>query len=296
MRFIHKLLLMVFLLTSSIAFSQTNYGLNHSYFLTDDGRVHTVRSYKPQDNLIKLFSPDGFFILPENVLVSKSSYLIDNNDNLYTVDTNGYFYKYSYSTKVASKIKHAGESFFVTKDRTIHIVLTNGTIKSIDKKSYSLDSRIKIVGGNYLITKKDAVYMVNPLNGSVSFSGVEIKPKEIEVFGDNYFVTKEGRVYSFGLKADGTKVVKTARTYRFRSIEKAGGNYFIANNGKIYTIATDGRIDVGTSFQGYNLPSRPVIYGSNYFMLNDNSFYIVDQDGVFHLLERFDKRIIYTTK
>jgi cytochrome oxidase Cu insertion factor (SCO1/SenC/PrrC family) len=281
---------------SSTSFAQTNYGLNQSYFLTDDGSVHTVRSYKPTEDFINLFSPNGFFILPEDIVLSKSSYLIDDDNNLYTVDTNGYFYKYTYSTKIGSKIKHAGESFFITRDRKLHIILSNGTIKSIDKDNYDLDSRVKELGGNYLITRKNTVYIINPFIGSISNSGLEISRKDIQVLGDNFLVTEEGVVYSFGLKPDGGKVIKSVQNYRFKGIQKVAGNYFIANNGNIITIAINGNIDAGADLKGYSLISNPILYGANYFMLNDNSFYIVDQDGIFHMLEKFDKRIILTTK
>jgi hypothetical protein len=296
MNSIHKLLTALLILTSSFSFAQTNYGLNQSYFLTDDGRVHTVRSYKPAENFVNLFSPDGFFILPEDIIISKSSYLIDKNNILYTVDTNGYFYKYNFSSKIGSNIKHAGESFFITKNKSLHIVLSNGTIKSIDKDNYELDSRVKELGGNYLITKKNTVYMINPFVGSISNTGLEIKRKEIQVLGDNFLITEEGVVYSFGFKPTGEKAIKSIKNYAFRTIKKAGGNYFITTRGNIVTVATNGIIDSGAENKGYTLTEKPILYGSNYFMLGDNSFYIVDQDGIFHLLEKFDKRIILTTK
>ena len=298
MKKVYSLIIGLILLSLSQAFAQTNYGLNQSYFLTDSGQVHTVRSYKPLDGFVPLFSPNGFFILPEFIDIAKSSYILDKEDNLYTVDTNGYFYKYDFESEVGSKIKLAGESFFVTRDDSIYIILSNGTLKKISKDEYNIDSNIKVLGGNYFITRKNSIYFVNPFAGSIEKAAGEISRRKIEVVGDNYLVTKEGMLYAFGIKPDGAKVISTKTSFRYKNIKRIGGNFFFDANNKIHTISTDGTIHSGKNGKGEQVRASraPVQLGANYFIYPDNTFFIVDQDGLVHELETFQSRIIFTTK
>jgi hypothetical protein len=296
--FLNLVLFTLFILVSAnSAFAQT-LGYNHSYFVTDSGRIHTVRSYNPAEGFIPLFSPNGFFILPEMIDVKQSSYFTDKDGTLYTVDRDGYLYSYDYESEIDSRIRHEGGSFFITRDGSLRIVLTNGVIKTIDKDDYDLDSNVKIVGGNYLITRKNTVYIINPIAGTIHKTGVEIDKREVEVQGDNYLVTKEGELYSFGINADGSVKIRKTKSYIFENIKRKGGNFFFDSRNQIHTIAANGEFNsgpksIGTDVRRSEVPSK---FGANYFVYSDNSFFIVDELGVVRQIDTFNDVILLTTK
>ncbi len=285
------------LVSASSAFAQT-LGYNQSYFITDSGRIHTVRTYNPAEGFVPLFSPNGFFLLPEMVDVRKSSYFTDFEDNIYTVDRDGYLYSYNYETEIDSGIKEAGGSFFITRDGALRIVLTNGVIKTIPKDDYELDSNVKIVGGNYLITRKNTVYIINPIAGTINKTGVEIDKREVEVEGDNYLVTKDGVLYSFGINVDGSVKIRSTNHYVFKNIKRKGGNFFFDARNQIHTIAANGEFNQSTRSIGSDVRRSevPAKFGANYFVYSDNSFFIVDELGVVRQIATFNDVILMTTK
>lgn len=287
--------LLFFTLFMQNSFAQS-FGLNQSYFLTDTGRIHTVRSYNTPEGFTHLFSPNGFFLLPEFLEYKKGSYLIDEEKTIYTVDADGYVY--SYEDSIDSKITDAGDNFFITRDGNLHIIMNNGAIKTIAEDHYEIDSRIKLVGGNYLITRKGSIYIINSISGSIKKSAFSIKEKEVLHTGSNFLISENGVLFAFGISADGRININTYRNYNFKKIKAIGGNYFFDRFNNIHTISASGVIDQGNP--GYHHPVRkseiPVITGRNYFVYGDNSFYLVDSNGTEHFLEKFQGRILTETK
>lgn len=269
-------------------------GTSQSYFITDTGRIHTVRSYQPTNGLIELFSPDGFFILPEMMDTAKGSYFLDKDGTIYTVDSDGYVYTYDYDSEVDSKITDAGDNFFITRNDTLHIVRSSGLIDHVDKDHYELDSNIKAAGGNFIVTRKGSVYIVNSILGNIKKTALEIKVKEIEVLGGNYLITKENKLITFGITNSGSVQIKTQTNYAYSQVRGAGGNYFFDRYNKIHTISIEGLIKQPTNFQNRKSPSK---LGSNYFTYGmENEFYIIDSAGDLAQLNNFDGRILYTTR
>jgi hypothetical protein len=296
--FLNLTLFALFIFVSAgSAFAQT-LGYNHSYFITDSGQIHTVRSYTPAEGFIPLFSPNGFFILPEMIDVKQSSYFTDTDGTLYTVDRDGYLYSYNYESEIDSRMRHEGGSFFITRDRSLRIVLTNGVIKTIVEDDYELDSNIKVVGGNYLITRKNTVYIINPIAGTITKTGVEIDKRDVEVQGDNYLVTKEGTLYSFAINVDGSVKIRSTSNRIFKNIKRKGGNFFFDSRNQIHTIAANGEFNNGSRSVGTDVRRSevPLKFGANYFVYADNSFFIVDELGIVRMIDTFNDVILLTTK
>jgi hypothetical protein len=295
-----SLLLFAALCTSFITNSALaqSYGINHSFFLTDTGKMHTVKSYKAQDGFVDLFSPQEIFVLPEMVEHIKASYLIDDDDTIYTIDPDGYVYKNDYELEIDSNIRKLGGNFFTTRDRSIVIIMGNGTIKKLEGAVSDLDSRIKIVGGNYLVTRKGSVYVIDTFNGKVVKAKVSIKPKKVAVEGGNYLITEEGSLVSFGVEVNGNVKANTQRNSMFLNPKAVGGNFFFDRRNNIHTISASGILNHGNRFRklkvnGNNIPTK---LGNNYFVFNDGSFYTVDSNGIFHFIQKFEDRIVKTTR
>jgi len=277
------------------SFAQS-FGLNQSYFLTDTGSIHTVRSYNTPEGYAHLFSPNGFFLLPEFLEYKKGSYLVDEDETIYTVDADGYVY--SYENSLESKITDAGDNFFITRDDNLHIIMNTGLIKTIDSESYEIDSRIKKVGGNYLITRKGTIYIINSIYGSIKKSAFTIKEKDILHSGSNFLISSDGVLMAFGITPTGELRINTYKNYHFKNIKAIGGNYFFDRYNNLHTISASGIIDKGNPRLKNKVRGNqvPVITGRNYFVYADNSVYLVDSNGQEHFLEVFQGRILTETK
>ncbi len=275
-----------------------SYGINQSYFLTDDGKMHTVKTYKANSGYVDLFSPQTIFILPEMIEEMDSSYIIDEDDRILTVDPDGFVYSFDYEEEVGSGVKHKGGSFFITRDNSIVFIMTNGDIKKVEAINEKLDSRVKVTGGNYIITRKGTVYIVNNVVGEVFEVNLEVDTDDIATKGNNFIITKDGLLVSFGVEIDGTNAVKTQKDPLFKNIKLKGGNFFFDRYYNIHTIGANAVVDGGIlnrtiKVRNNELPSK---IGNNYFMYDDGSFYSVDAFGVFNYIQNFSGRIITTTK
>ncbi len=269
-----------------------SYSQNHSYLLTDTGRIHTVRAYMPESNFIPLFSPDGYFLLPEMIAFKRSNYILDKDNNIFTVDADGYVYQYNYSTEIGSKLKNLGGTFFTTKSKELHIVKSNGAIETLKKKDIDFDSSLKLFGGNFILTRKGTVYIVDSINGRVMSTNFTIKAKIVKTVGNNFLITEEGQVYSFGIKEDGSVSIKTKYSSNFKRVVRSGGNFFIDGSRRIYTISTAGEIIRVLNPKKDVLPNK---IGTNYFSYANGDFYIVDNYGAIHFLTNFAERISTTS-
>ena len=275
-----------------------SYGVNHSFFLTDAGKIHTVKSYKAGENLIDLFSPDEVFILPEMIKHMNASYIIDDNEVIYTIDPDGYVYENSYAEEVDSRLTKSGGNFFITRDGSVVIIMGNGSIKKLDGAASDLDSKVKVVGGNYLVTRKGTIYVINSFQGEIVKVSLNIKPNKIAVEGGNFLISKKGNLVSFGVEVNGDIKVNSERNSAFRNPRLVGGNYLFDRYNNIHTISANGVINNGNKNRKIKVDGkkRPTKLGYNYFMFDDGSFYNVDSNGIFNYIQKVEERIIKTTR
>jgi hypothetical protein len=295
-----SLLLFIAFFTSLISndAKAQSYGINHSFFLTDTGKINTVKSYKAKDNLIDIFSPDEIFILPEMIKHMNATYIINDSDVIYTIDPDGYVYENNYDIEVDSRLSKSGGNFFTTRDNSIVIIMGNGTIKKIEDAVNDLDSKIKIVGGNYIVTRKGSVYIINTFKGEVTKVGLEVKPAEVATEGGNFLITKKGNLVSFGVEVNGDIKINTERNSAFRRPKFVGGNYLFDRYNNIHTISANGVINNGNKNRKIKVDGnkKPSKIGHNYFMFDDGSFYNVDSNGIFNYIKKVEDRIIKTTR
>ncbi|MCT4642210.1 MAG: hypothetical protein N4A33_07910 [Bacteriovoracaceae bacterium] len=307
-----KLFIFLALLTSSLLLAQTP-GLNQSYILLDNGKVLLTRAYFPNDNTIKLFSPADYLFDSKNIKYKKSNYIIDREQRLFTISSDGFMYMYN-DIELDSRIIDAGGSFFITRKGSIIVIKNNGsyhenyyeTIKS------EFGSRInaKVTGGNFFITRQNEVYAINNITGKINKMSVEINTNDIEHLGNNFLVKKDGEVFTFGMiKNENNNYNLETKIYRnsnFKRIRHVGGNFFFDFENNIHTISYDGTLNQGNekrkvrvSISQDNVDRSfkiPFQIGGNYFIYRDGAVYIVDHNGYYYHLETIDPRIEGTNR
>ena len=271
-------------------------GSTHGYMVLDNGQILTSRGYFPGANLVDMFKPDGFFILPELVESTGTNYLIGNDGVLYTSDVDGYFYKksgYLYNKNIAE----IGGSFFITKDDSAHIVMTNGVVIEHEDSDEDYFRKAKVVGGNYLITRSDELVVLNPINGNYAkFAGkFEEDASDVKTIGHNYFIMEDGTLYTIGVTQEGFSVSKVGRSGLYKNIKRSGGNYFFDYKNNIHTISADGTIDGGVKNRRIKVTATglkkdrskdiPEHIGGNYFIYDDGEVWMVDAQGIFYYLK-----------
>ncbi len=290
------MLKLLFLLAFPIALFAQNIGSTHGYMVLDNGQVLTSRGYFPGANLVKMFKPDGFFVLPELVESTGTNYLVANNGSLYTSDVDGYFYKkpdYLYGKSIAE----VGGSFFITKDDSAHIVMTNGIVVEHEDSDEDYFRKAKVVGGVYLITRSNELVVLNPINGGYAkFTGeFEEDASDVETIGHNYFIMEDGTLYTVGVTKEGFSVSKIGRSGLYKNLKKAGGNYFFDYKNNIHTISANGTFDGGNKDRRLKVTAaglnkdrsndEPQYVGGNYFVYDDGEVWMVDAQGTYYYLK-----------
>lgn len=287
-----------FLLILALPFSllAQTLGSAHGYMVLDNGQIYTSRSYFPSADMVDMFKPNGVFILPHLVESTGTNYVITNDNVLYTADADGYFYKkidYLYDKSI-SKI---GGSFFITRDDSAHIVMSNGVVVEHKDSDEDYFRKAKIAGGVYLITRSDELVVLNPLNGGYAkYAGkFEEEAKDVKTIGHNYFIMEDGTLYTIGLSKDGFSVNKIPRSGLFRNLKRVGGNYFFDFKNNVHTVSLDGTLDGGiknrqikVTAPGLNKDKSKAIpehIGGNYFVYDDGEVWVVDSQGIFYYLK-----------
>lgn len=311
---------MKFLLSIIISFSALSQqlgqiGLNQSYIFMDTGKAYTVRSYMPDNTIVPLFRIDDYFFDLNQIEEDKrkSNYFFDNEDNLYTVSSTGYMFKYDkYETD--SKIKEYGETFFITKKGSVYVIDYNGNIvvndKAKVKEQFGDKIKAQVTGANYIITKDNDVIMVNSLDGKLYPTQTQIELGSIVVQSNNYLTTDNGILYTFGFLTnnDGSfkEIISKIKTPVVNQISKVGGNFFFDTNNNIHTISFNGLYDLGNSTRQLQVKvskdnidrsqMTPQLMGSNYFIYSDGAVYIVDRFGYYYHLDTIPMRVALTSK
>lgn len=287
--------LLAFLALPILAIAQNFKGSAYGYLTLDNGQIYTSRSYFPGSDLVDMFKPEGFFIMPDKIDVRGSSYLVSDNE-LYTAHTDGWFFKNEQYLE-SKRIKKSGGSFFITSDQSVHIIRTDGSIWETTEEIAPYISDAKIIGGIFFITRDNQIVVTNPYDGKL-YRSVDVfkeKRKDIEHIGHNWFTTDTGHIYTIGF-INGVAIVKKRRNPRlYKSIKIAGGNYFFDNFNNIHTVNTQGEIDLGQANRTFKViisninkdrsKEEPAHMGSNYFIYNDGEVYMVDERGYFFYLK-----------
>lgn len=306
-----KSILGVMLLFSSLAFGQMQENIGHSngYILLDNGNTYTVRSYFDA-NLVPLFNPQGYFTMPEELEATGSNFYIDEEDVLYTTDTNGWLYQKMHYLDDHS-ISEAGGVFFITRksgsqNKAAHIVMNNGMVVEHHAEGFDLFDSAYRMGGTYFMTRWGDVYIANPYDGKFysTKDDVEIKRKKVVHYGHNYILTKKGDLTVIGFVprsirnkdgSIGTKYVATIdqldRNPEYTSLKLLGGNYFFNNKNEIVTINDQGQVNnrgkiIISSIGKDKSNEIPTIIGTNYFVYEDGEVYMIDKDGYFWFLKK----------
>jgi hypothetical protein len=319
--------------TSVFQSKEATEGTNQSYILFDNGEVSTVRSYFPNDNDLKLIDADHIFILPGNAKETRANYLIDKDNQIYTLDAHGFMYhKEFYRTD--SPIRTFGGNYFITRKGQIHIVRNDGILINYNGlPGIEADiTKLSVVGGNFFITNKKQLIMITD-NGYFYDKTEMLKDKanDLKIIGNNYAITKDGYVYTFGtelisqIDANGKIMFDSnnrpvplldsngkrqyfAVTYRYdqanySNVVRQGGNYFFDTDYNIHTIANNGLLDRGIVNRKLKVNLKedidrsrelPVHFGNNYFVYGDGALYMVDNEGYFYFVKKLDRRVSQT--
>ncbi len=306
-----KFLLVVFCISISAIAQSLTVGLNQSYLIMDNGKALTVRSYvpAPSQNLVPLFMIEDHFFDTTQIEVFKSSYIIDNDDNIFTVTADGFMYKLE-NFKLDSKIKYYGETFFITKKGSVYVIDSQGYIIKTSYKDLKEKIKPEVLGANYIITSKNKVIMINTMTAKLHFLKDEIEVEDIKKHSNNFLTTKKGYVYTFGFmqNADFSYkpiVSKLKAPYVKRNIIM-GGNFFFDYLNNLHTVSFNGLYDGGIANRKLKVnlsldntdrsTMTPAKLGSNYFIYRDGSVYHVDSYGLFGQLTTIDFRLGQTTK
>ena len=301
--------LFLILVLSSMSLLAQTVGLNQSYILMDNGKALTVKSYYPNDDQIKLFQVDSYFFNLNRIEELRSNYLIDKDDNLFAVTSDGFMYKYD-NYKTDSRIKDYGETFFVTRKGSVYVIKNDGSIHINSHELFEDKIKADITGANYMITNDDKVIMVNPITGKLHMTNTVIEAKNVKVSSNNYLTTEDRELYTFGFikdeKGNYKEVISKIITPLTNEITKVGGNYFFDIYNNIHTVSFTGLFDLGVKDRELKVTNsldnvdrsimRANQVGSNYFIYNDGSVYIVDHNGYFGHLDTIEPRVGFTSK
>jgi hypothetical protein len=306
-----KKLIGFLLVISSFAFAQNTENIGHSngYILLDNGNTYTVRSYF-DNSLVPLFKPQGYFTLPEEIEAAGSNFYIDDEDVLFTTDTNGWLYK-KMEYLDDHRVSKAGGVFFITsksgsQNRAAHIVMNNGLVVEHHADGFELFDSAYKMGGVYFMTRRSEFIIANPYDGKFyqTKDKIKLKRKHIVHYGHNYVLNKKGDLVVFGFvprsvrNEDGSVGTKYAATIdqkdrnpEYTSLKVMGGNFFFNNKNEIITINDQGQVNnrgkiIISSIGKDKSNELPSVIGTNYFVYEDGEVYMIDKDGYFWFLTK----------
>ena len=247
------------LLLSMNAFSQSYLVLNNGVTLTTD-----------KSGFIYDF---GHFVLPYKIAVNGGQFLVAE-EKLSTVDENGYFYNKSLKLK---KVKAKGSNYLINDNNDLVTVDAKGFYYEFENKAFK---KAILFGGNFFLVKpedkKPAVdlYTVNSTGNYFKLNITDLNPADISVLGGNYFQTKSGVTYT--INKDGFVFAKPE--VKVELIKKTGGNYFIDSANTLYTVTDEGFLIQPILPANINV-AELTKFGANYMIDAEGRLFLVDKAG-----------------
>ncbi len=215
----------------------------------------------------------GHFVVPYEVKVNGGQFLVEKK-TLITIDENGY--KYDKDEKV-EKIKGKGINYLLNDDKELITVASTGFYYKYDKDD--VFKRVEKFGGNFFLAKDEKkkntlLYTINSAGNYFNIALPELNPGEISTVGGTYFMTSKG-IY-FTVNKDG--FVFSKKDVRVAAAKKLGGNFLIDISNQLFTVSEDGVL--ANPVMPVNLVLSNVIkIGSNYMLDSEGRLFVVDKNG-----------------
>lgn len=256
------MLLLVGLLISSLKIHAQSYViLNNGVTLTTDksGSVYDF----------------GHFFLPYKVTGKGGQFFIMDK-KLVTVDESGFLYEKNFKV---SGIKGKGLNYLINDDDELVTLDAKGFyyVFNKDKKTFKKSSSF---GGNYFLVNSDSrknefeIYTLNDKGNYFNISLPELNLANIKTFGGIYFQDQKGVVYT--VNKDGFIFEKSMM--QVGTISKTGGNFFIDSKGLLFTISEDGFLLLPNLPLSLNIKNITKT-GSNYMIDSTGRLFIVTSKG-----------------
>lgn len=214
----------------------------------------------------------GHFVVPYEVKVNGGNFLVEKKV-LITVDQNGY--KYDKDQKI-EKIKGRGLNYVLTDSNELVTVDTMGFFYKFDKDDVL--KRVVSFGGNFF-TAKDSkkkstlLYTVNDKGNYFNMTLPGLDPADIVTVGGTFFTTKNGTAYT--VSKDGFVYPKTERVGQIR---KMGGNFFVDSSNKLFTVSETGILSNPVIPMNLNVTAIAKT-GANYMIDAEGRLFAVDNNG-----------------
>jgi hypothetical protein len=259
-----KILTASVLFFSVNAFSQSYLILNNGVTLTTDtaGYVYDFgHFYLPY----KLKHNGGQFFVEDNRLVTINSkgllfekdlevddikgkglnYLINNDNNLITIDADGFYYLFKEDSEIFKKVIQFGGNFFLVKPEKKRPVVEIYTIN--EKGNYFKmnveglnPSDITQLGGNFFQTKDGKTFTISKMG--FIFQKSEIKVSKFLKVGGNFLIDSAGLLFT--VSDEGLLLVPNLpKSLNISMVHKVGFNYMIDTNGKIFVVDKNGSVE-----------------------------------------------------
>jgi len=317
----------VLLTLSMSTFALDNIGIHQSYYVTEKGRPVTIKSEIPAPNSgwATTWSPDEFFYQKDIVDVFGGNYIVLDMDGIiHTIDAQGNMYK-ELDAYADSKVKIAGNNYFITRNGQIVIIKNDGSIGKTDAGFNRV--RESKAGGMYFFHNNKLMIpnIFSGENNEIAYTSSKRRAEsnnilhldgKVKVYGDSFFITDEDVIYTIGFKYKRATVIREDERGRrteevvtdyfpeiFKTdlpnhvtheyIGKKGGNFFFDTRGGLYTIADNASFRYVGSVPGKE-GQLPNLTGGNYMVYGDGSLYQVDEDGNVNFVKRETSRIITT--
>lgn len=184
-------------------FGLDNQGINQSYYVTEKGRPVTIKSEIPsaKSGFSTTWSPDEFFYQKDLVDTFGGRYIVMADSRLiHTIDAQGNMYK-SITHYADSKVKIKGAQYFITRNGSLYVTLNDGSLVSYQSEGYQ-EKFIKVRksrAAGMFFFMEGNIVAPNPFNGRLEIIAEDPKG-DIEIKGHNYFVTDENEFYCVGYR------------------------------------------------------------------------------------------------
>lgn len=308
--FKHKVLASTLLASMSFtAVALDNFGMMQSYYVTEKGRIVTIKSEKVgpgTDNpgWNTTWMPDGFFYQKELVDTFGGKYILMDDSNLiHTLDSQGNMYK-DITMYSDSGARIRGSHYFISRRGSLYMVLNDGSLKKYDDEGYQekFNKVSKRTAAGHYFMMEGKLVVPNIYNGRLEIAKVRPEGK-FEIKGDNYFTTDEGEIVLIGYaQHEGprgndhyARIVKSQIPSNVGKIAIGGGNFFIDNNNVVYTVSDTARFKIAGPVEGHE-NEKPAHVGSNYMIYGNGDLFQVDEEGNINFIQKVTERILTTNK
>lgn len=239
-------------LISITAFAQSYLILNNGVTLTTDkgGYIYDFQHFNLPYNVsiyggnffvenkkLKTIDAAGMLYV-KDVEVSKIkghglNYLLDNKNNLITIDVNGFYYDFKFEEKPVL----FGGKFITTKNKLFTV---NDLGNFLETQVEGLKpSDISFAGGNFFQTKSGDIYTVSKDGFVYLKTGFNVK--KITKSAGNFFIDETGRLFT--ITEEGFLVLPVLPYgLEVASIQKIGTNFMIDQSNKLFVVDSLGII------------------------------------------------------